>query len=342
MNGRKRAGILAGGSWLIDHVKIIDQYPALDGVCYIEGKQTTANGGSPYNLLTDLSLLKASFSLEAVGLVGNDSDGEFIIEDLKKRAVDVSQMYRTDEAPTSFTDVFSEKASGRRTFFHQKGTNALVDESHFDFAQSEAKIFHLGYLLLLDHLDLIGEDGLTGSARLLKRAGEAGFLTSVDVVSEDSSRVPEVVLPTLPYVDFLVINEFEAGRITGISTHSEGGPYWQGIEKAAEELLESGVRQWVVIHFPEGALAKNKEGEVIRSGSLNIPKSFNVGSSGAGDAFAAGVLYGIHEEMPMVKCLEIAVCSAAMCLSHPTTSFGLKSLPECLELIERFGLREVH
>ena len=56
----------------------------------------------------------------------------------------------------------------------QRGTNAFLDASHFDFAQSDARIFHLGYLLLLDRLDQPDPICGTVSAAVLKRAQEAG------------------------------------------------------------------------------------------------------------------------------------------------------------------------
>lgn len=60
-----------------------------------------------------------------------------------------------------------------------------IDSEHFDFSTVE-KLFHLGYLLLLDALDKIYEDGTSGASRVLKKACQSGLKTSVDLVSEDS------------------------------------------------------------------------------------------------------------------------------------------------------------
>ena len=68
-----RSGIIAAGNWLIDHVKLIDQWPPQDGLAHILGR-TAGNGGGPYNVLKDLAKLRAAFPLEAIGLTGDDAD----------------------------------------------------------------------------------------------------------------------------------------------------------------------------------------------------------------------------------------------------------------------------
>ena len=63
-----RTGILAGGNWIVDSVKIIDTYPQQDALANILST-SRGTGGSPFNLLVDLASLGAKFPLAAVGLV---------------------------------------------------------------------------------------------------------------------------------------------------------------------------------------------------------------------------------------------------------------------------------
>jgi sugar/nucleoside kinase (ribokinase family) len=95
----------------------------------------------------------------------------------------------------------TEQATGRRTFFHNRGANALWRGDDLDFRKIKARIFHMGYLLLLDALDEPDKQLGTKGAALLAAAQNAGFKTSVDVVSEDSDRFSKVVIPALKYVD---------------------------------------------------------------------------------------------------------------------------------------------
>jgi len=336
-----RSGLLAGGNWIIDFVKMIDVYPGEDALANIGESAPGTNGGAPYNVLMDLARLGVSFPLEAVGLIGSDANGELILADCRERAIDLSQLQRTSEAPTSFTDVMTVSDTGRRTFFHCRGTNALLRPEHFDFSKTRAKIFHLGYLLLLDELDLPDAAFGTQAGAVLARARAAGLLTSVDVVSEEGRRFASVVLPTLPQVDILFVNEFEAQRITGKTLKTPAGFDWIAMKEAAQDLLDAGVQQWVFLHCEDGAIALGKNGQIACQGSLQLPASFIRGTTGAGDAFAAGVLAGLHEENPVAECLRWGVTAAAASLRHPSASQGIASLPECLALAAIHGYRQL-
>jgi sugar/nucleoside kinase (ribokinase family) len=276
-----RNRVLAGGNWIVDRPKIIDVYPAQDTLANIL-QETSSNGGSPYNLLVDLARLQAPFPLEAVGLVGEDEAGEFIRADCRAHGIDTRQLHACKDAPTSYTDVMTVQSTGRRTFFHQRGANAFLDATHFNFSQSGARIFHLGYLLLLDRFDQPDPQFGTAAAALLARAQAAGFKTSVDVVSEDSDRFAQIVGPALRHCDYCVLNEFEAQRTTGIPIVHGGEVDLAAAREAARELLKAGVGEWVVIHFPAGAIAAGANGHEPAQGSVKLPQAHIAGTVGAG------------------------------------------------------------
>jgi sugar/nucleoside kinase (ribokinase family) len=334
----ERSGILAGGNWIIDHVKMVDRFPEQDTLASILD-ESRGTGGSPYNVLVDLAKLGARFPLEAAGLVGDDPDGRSILEDCRAFGIDASGMHSTPAAGTSYTDVMTVRGTGRRTFFHYRGANALLDEGRFDLAASRARVFHLGYLLLLDKLDELAADGTTGASRLLAQASSLGMRTSLDVVSEDSERFAAVVTPALPHVDYLVVNEFEAGRSSGVEVSVNGVVRFDRLAEAAGKLLEAGVREWVVIHCPEGALARHASGAGAVQGSVRVPPGEIAGAAGAGDAFAAGVLLGLHDDLPIERCLRFGVCAAASNLTDPTCTGGILPLDDCLRRGERLGFR---
>lgn len=335
-----RSGILAGGNWIVDKLKFIDTYPQQDALANILS-ESIGNGGSPFNVLVDLARLGTDFPLAGVGLVGTDTEGDWIFKQCTTHGITTSQLRRHPEAPTSYTDVMTVQATGRRTFFHQRGANAFLDDADFDFAADSARIFHLGYLLLLDRLDQPDAEFGTRAARVLARAQAAGLRTSVDVVSEDSRRFAQIVRPALPHVDYCILNEFEAERTTGLRLHVTNGPDWDTLESACRHLLEAGVRQWVVIHFPEGACAMGPDLRLHRQGSLKIPQSEIVSTVGAGDAFAAGVLHALHENTAITEALRTGVCAAAASLRAAGTSDGVLPRQECLALARQYGSREI-
>ena len=111
-----------------------------------------------------------------------------------------------------------------------------------DFDKLDVKMLHLGYFLLLEKVDR--GDGQA----ILKKAKDFGIQTSIDLVSENSERY-SLVLPCLPYTDYLIINEVEAGKLTGID------PMDENLEMIARKLKELGVQEKVIIHKPDYAVS---------------------------------------------------------------------------------------
>jgi sugar/nucleoside kinase (ribokinase family) len=334
----KRSGILAGGNWIIDQVKLVDTYPALEQLANIRD-QFTGTGGSPYNILLNLAKLGVDFPLAGAGLVGKDAAGAAILADCAKHKIDTKYLKATADAPTSFTDVMTVAGTGKRTFFHQRGANALWDGKDLDFAKSKARIFQLGYLLLLDRMDepdkLLG----TRAAKLLAAAQAAGLKTCVDVVSEASDRFKAVVTPALKYCDYAIVNEYEAGLTTGFKIRKEGVLDTVSLRHAAGAMLQCGVKELVVIHFPEGCFARTRDGKDHWQPSLKVPPKAIAGTAGAGDAFCAGVLLGLHEGWELQKSLLTGVCAAAASLTDPTCTGGMKPLAQVEALKKKYGVR---
>lgn len=328
---------MAGGNWILDYVKLIDIYPNENALANILD-QNVGNGGAPFNVLKAIHKMGFSIPLEGVGVVGDDEMGKEILRQCKGMGIDWRQIKTLRGARTSYTDVMTVRSNGKRTFFHYRGANALLEEKDFNFTHSSAKIFHLGYLLLLDKLDTVGEDGLSGAAKVLSKAKMAGFITSADIVSEQSMRYREVIPSSLPFIDILFINELEAQLLTGISTFNETGDFLvSNGYKAAESILRMGVLDWVIIHFPKGAIALNKTRKRLFQPSIRMPREKIIGSVGAGDAFAAGVLAGFHKEWDMEKCLQMGVCAAATSLLHSTASESILPWQECIGHGEELG-----
>jgi sugar/nucleoside kinase (ribokinase family) len=334
-----RRGLLAGGNWIIDLVKIIDVYPQPEQLANIR-RQSQGTGGAPYNVLIDLARAGAPFPLFGAGFVGHDPLGRHILADCKTHKIDTHHLGTTDKAPTSFTDVMTEAGHGRRTFFHARGANALWHGADLNFRKTRARIFHLAYLLLLDALDLPDDKFGTKAAKLLAAAQKAGLKTSVDVVSEDSDRFVQVVTPALKHVDYCILNEIEAGKTTGFKIRQPDGRLDSVVLRhAAGALLQRGVRELIVIHFPEGAFARTRRGDDLWQPSLKLPPNYIAGTAGAGDAFCAGVLWGLHEGWKVQRALLTGVCLAAASLSDATCTAGVKSLSHALALGKKFGFR---
>ena len=299
----------------------------------IEG-EARSNGGGPYNVLKDLAAMGAEYPLMAAGRLGADADGEWIRNDCQAHGIDASRLLNDAELPTSYTEVMTVRDTGRRTFFHRRGANAKFDGEGLDFSQCPARMFHLAYLLLLDELDVIDDNGRSRASYLLERASAAGMVTSIDIVSTEHPRFREIVFSALPFTDHLLINEAEAGRALGRALDPAAPA---ALMAAAQELLAGGVRVACVLHTEHGAVCARRDGSSLTQAAVSLPAGFIHGANGAGDAFAAGYLHGVHENFPTARSLELAVCTAAACLADPSPSAGLCKASECLELGRAYG-----
>lgn len=327
----ERRGVLAAGNWIVDRVKIVDRWPQQDALAMILA-QSESNGGCAYNMLKDLSALGCGFPLHASGRVGADEDGSWILSDLEAHGIDAAGLIATEEAPTSYTDVMTVQSTGRRTFFHQRGANAVFSDGDCRLESCRAKLFHLGYFGLLDRLDERGPDGRNGHERLLAAAGALGYLTSADLVSDEGRAFAELVEPCLPLLDLLFLNEFEGHLLSGIQAEVSPGKVDPGkMEAQARYAIERGVRRAAIVHSATGVVACRADGTVLRQGAVRVPSGKIKGAAGAGDALSAGVVFGVHEGWPMGECLELGVCAAALCLEDPTCSAGLRPWRECLQ-----------
>jgi sugar/nucleoside kinase (ribokinase family) len=335
-----RNGIISSGNWLIDYVKIIDNLPERNMLVNILDEKTSI-GGAPHNVLVDLAKLETGIPLFGAGLIGSDSKGDFILERLRENNIDISNIFRTNLGSTSYTDVMTEMGTGNRTFFHYKGTNALLDLEHFLHINTEARIFHLAYLLLLDKLDSSDPEYGILAARVLHFLQKSGYKTSVDVVSEQSDRYKKIVFPCLKYINYLVLNEIEAGNSTGfIIREPDNSLNIKNIRLSAESLINGGVSELVVIHFPEGSYALNIKKEEFFVPSFIVDEKNIKGTVGAGDAFCAGILYGIHENISLEETLVFANANAALSLFDLTSTGGAVPLQKVREFISSQVQRE--
>ena len=211
--------------------------------------------------------------------------------------------------------------------------NGLVDWDKLD-----VNIFHIGYILLLPHLDEPDAEYGTKMARLLHRAQKAGMKTSIDVVSEAGERFARLVTPALKYTDYCIINELETQQTTGVLLRGEDGVlHVENMKAALQKLHELGVAKWAVIHCPEIGCGMDENGNYYEFESLKLPKGYIKGTVGAGDAFCAGVLYAAETDMPLPEALKLGACSAAASLSEVSASDGVKTKDEVLKLYELYG-----
>ena len=334
-----RKGICVAGNMTADILYPTEGWPnqgelvhVLDGISY-------SAGGAVVNVAVDLAKLDPELPVFAMGRNGLDAHGDLIMEMLgRQRNIDVSNIVR--EGVSAFTSVMFDIRSKQRTFFTHLGANGRFCEADIDWDRVTADIFHIGYILLLNALDMPDAEYGSKMARLLHSAQGHGLKTSIDVVSEAGDRFKRLVPPAMKYTDYCVINEYEAEQTTGIPLRDEIGALIEvNLPDALSAMKRMGVSTWAVIHCPEGGWGLDEAGRLVHASSLNLPKDYIQGSVGAGDAFCAGVLLGAEKGYPLERAIDLGNAAAAASLSAPGATEGLCTEAEAMKLIEKYGRR---
>lgn len=335
-------GIVLAGNMIVDITYPIERYPAESELTTVTEGIERSVGGLVCNVITDLAKLDAALPLQAVGLIGDDSEGDLVEEQLgRMKNIDMSQVVRIGRS--SITIVMNSKENQKRTFFQYRGNNAYFDEKYVNWNCIKGDIFHVGYILLLDALDAKDDMYGTKMARLLKHAQEHGLKTSIDVVTETGNRFVKLVPPALKYTDYCVINESEAQQITGVLLRdSKDRLHPEHMQEALLKMKEMGVSIWAVIHCPEGGFGLDENENYVALPSLKLPKGYIKGSVGAGDAFCAGVLYGAEKKYNLKDAIRLGICAAGASLSEQNATDGMRSVTEVMELEELYGFQIMH
>lgn len=338
-NGAERRGFITGGSWCVDRNKLIEFWPDEDSICEILSEERR-NGGSGSNLAIDMKKLDPDMPVETIAIVGDDDDGRFLQGEADRYGIDRRQMTVSRAAPTHYTECFGSKRTGRRTHMTFNGVGAHLSPDHFDFSATRARILHLGLPGVHRTMDSAWKDEANGWVAVLKKARAAGLMTNIELVSIDPPRIAELARPCLPHLDLMVVNDHEIGAVAGEQTVTSGGTDVEACIRAMRWVLSHGALKVVAVHFPKGGLALARDGALVRQPSLRVPKEEIVGANGAGDAFAAGFLYGFHEGWAPDASLALAHAAAGASLRGISTTGTVEPWQTCLSLARQWGSRE--
>lgn len=327
--------IVLAGTMLVDHIREMERLPARGELARVH-RTFDAVGGCVCNTGIDLAILDPTLSVEALGRVGADGDGDLILKRLQEHGIRTDRILRCGQ--TSFTDVLAETACHTRTFCTFGGACDAFCADDPGLQELDCDLFHLGYLLLLPSLDAPDAQYGTKAAALLHHIREQGIATSVDLVSENSDRFSSVVSPALKYTDYAVINEVEAGKTVGLELRDGSSRLIPGaIREALIRMRRLGVRKWAVIHAPEGAFGMDESGNDAQEPSKTLPKGYIKGTTGAGDAFCAGVLLAALHGKDLTEALVWGNASAQMSLWEDTATGGMTDLQSALQCYRAFS-----
>ena len=327
-----KKGIAVAGNMIVDILYPINGMPKPGELTTITADASRSSGGALCNDILDLALLDPQLPLVALGRVGKDPEGDFVMD--KLRAHDnIDLQHVIFEGSTSMTLVMADEITKQRTFYHSRGGNAKFCEADIPWEKLDVDMLHIGYILLLDALDEEDTEYGTKMARLLHTAQERGIKTSIDVVSEAGDRFRRLVCPAMRYTDYCIINELEASATTGVELRTEEGKLLkENMPEALKKMKELGVSTWAVIHCPEVGFGLDENDNLVEVPSLKLPEGWIAGTVGAGDAFCSGVRYGAWKGMDLKSAIELGTASAVCSLSQPGATEGMRSVEDAMKV----------
>ena len=298
-------GVIGLGMWCVDNTYKINELPERGKLEPILDSFQCVGGG-PSNVLTDLSSLGFNYPMIAMGSIGLDGNASIIKNHLKKNNIQINYLISSKTIPTSQTVCMIEKKN-ERTFLYYPGANNLLDTKHFkiDDLKSKPKILYIGYLTLLGKLDRFNNNK-TRLNIVLEKAKKKNLITVLDLVSNKTSHFQKIVYSALPFTDYLLLNEIEAQLLFKKSIKKNDNYLnIKLILQLTKKIFKKGLLKGLVIHNSKESVCVLKD-QTHNIKSKIIPQQKIKNAVGAGDAFCAAFIYGIHENWNIEKILKKA------------------------------------
>lgn len=295
----------------IDVLMPVPAYPQPGGEAITQGLITSV-GGSAAN--TAITLAKLGSAVRMIGRVGRDPWGEMALAALDACGVDAALVQRDGQAPTGmmFTPVTPD---GERTMFGQRGANARTDPAEIGAgALAGARFLHLSGYALLE------PPQRDAALTVVALAQKAGLPIGLDTAWLPAFRVPGQILQLLPHLAICVSGLEEATQLSGGGT----------AEAAAMRLVEAGAALVGLKMGRRGCLLAD------RSGITSVPpfQAESVDSTGAGDAFSAGLIYGFLKGLSLPAAGVLANALGSLAVGVWGAGISLPGREEAMQLLE--------
>ena len=271
---------------------------------------SNAVGGDAFN--EAYTLARLGIPVKLMASVGSDSWGDFIIAKGSEAGIDMENVTRSNEYPTTVSIVLV-RDDGERSFICSSGTAQHFMPESLDIPSIEnAKVVSLASLF--PNIEM-SQAFLTAA----KAAKKAGAIVTVDVAEGLDAEVLKSHAELFTLADFIFPNYDQACKITGETS----------LKNIADVFLKCGVKNAVIKTGKNGCYFQNKDE------TLKIPTYKNakrIDTTGAGDNFAAGFIYGLCRDLSIKECAAYANAAASVSIQYLGAG-GVKNLQEVTEMM---------
>jgi len=289
------------GALNLDKIYRVDKIPGKDEEGFVRDLQISP-GGSAANTIVGLSRL--GINTAYIGKVGDDAEGRILLEDLKREGVETRAVIKAKGR--SGTAMILVDDAGNRAILVDPGVNDTIRYEEIDLGFAKKfKLLHLTSFICKNGLDSLNSQ---------KRIVEEFEVVSFDPGMPYAERGLKEMLPILKRTTIFLPNKAEIERLFGMD-----------YRESAEKCLDLGIEIVAVKLGSKGCWIKTKEKELaLKPFSVEV-----VDTTGAGDAFNAGFLYGYLKGKGIEECGKMGNYVASQCIQKIGARSGLPSvIPE--------------
>ncbi len=300
--------LIATGALNVDHIYSVDEV-TVDGESFIKDVERFT-GGSASN--TAKYLQKWDIPSMVTGTLGDDDDGKFFLNELKK--IGLSLYIRINNGSTGRANIFVDK-NGRRSIYVMPGVNLFLKKE--DLPQGEI----LRRIKWVHATSLIGEDAMESQLSYLSELPphiRLSLTPGMIYARYGYNRFTEI----LKRIDILFFNRDEISLFSGIDD----------IIPAIMKLHEYGVKIVSVTLGRDGSILSSIEEDkphYLPSFAIKV-----VDTVGAGDAFSAGIIYGMLKDLPLIETHLIGAISASYAVQSKGAGSTIPDIYEILRLLK--------
>ena len=266
-----------------------------------------------------IAAAKMGLKCLAIGGVGPDLMGDWVLSRLKHFGVDVSGMQVIPDGRTS-SSIVTTRTDGSRPALHLRGATAqfFVDDAFLPTA-IDAHVVHLGGVGLMDRMD--GGRG----GELLKRARANGAVTTVDVFAGSKEDMAKIAL-VLPHTDYFMPSIEEAQALTGLTS----------VGDMARVFFDLGVTCCIFTLGDNGAYYHHRDGTHFHMPAFDIAVKC---SCGCGDAFNAGIAVAFRHGFDAEMAVRFAQATSALNATGLGSQAGVVSFEHTLDFMRKTPAR---
>lgn len=252
-----------------------------------------AFGGDALNEAVVLSQL--GLKVELISKVGDDEAGKRVLDFLQEKRVDVTKVKTEVDLETGINIVLVTPDGERMFLTNPNGSLRKLSEADvMEQLDSAADIVCMASMFVSPLLDIPAMERI-----FQKIKSKPGRILVADMTTAKNGETLADIAGLLKYIDYLIPNEAEAARLTGETD----------VYRNAELFLEHGASCVVIKLGKKGCLicTKDKKVEIPAYPHVKL-----VDTTGAGDSFVAGFIWGLKNGMPLEECARFG-CAVASC-----------------------------